>query len=79
MPRLTNRRLAILQQGAFNEVGRVQMPYRTGLDAVSWRRNAQYLVDQGLLEPNAHGDWYITDAGRAALSPDTGSSGGGVG
>jgi hypothetical protein len=37
---------------------------RTGFEAVSWKRNCQWLCDQGLLRPNAHGDWYLTDEGE---------------
>lgn len=70
MPDLTNRRLAILNSAKDNDV--VSMPYMTGFERVSWLRNAEYLVTCGLLRPNAHGDWYITDAGRAALTPQQG-------
>lgn len=35
-----------------------------GLGKAANERSAKKLVDGGLIVPNAHGDWYITDEGR---------------
>lgn len=45
-----------------------------GFEAVTERRNIAFLVEQGLLEPSAHGDWYLTDAGREAVAKATHST-----
>jgi len=63
---LTNRRFKILYSGL--ETGTVTMPYLTGLERVAWLQNVEHLVRRDLLEANAHGDWYLTDAGRAAIA-----------
>lgn len=63
--RLTKARRRILASAGNHGV--VQMPYLTGLERVAWRKNAEALEAMGLLQPNAHGDWYITPAGRLAL------------
>jgi hypothetical protein len=37
---------------------------RTGLERVAWKRGCERLVEGGLLRPNAHGDYYLTDEGE---------------
>lgn len=39
---------------------------RTGWERVSWKKNCAWLVAHGFLRANAHGDFYLTDAGEAA-------------
>lgn len=60
---LTEPRLRILR-GASGPAGIVTRSFNIGLEATSEKRNMAALVAAGLLRENAHGDWYITDAGR---------------
>lgn len=68
--RLTEARLRTLRHGANDPNGVIKAPYLTGFERVSWLRSADALCEAGLITANAHGDWYITDAGRAALAQE---------
>lgn len=65
--KLTDRDIATLKAGARHADG-VMSPHH---GANFGRRNAEArmakLVAAGLAQPNPHGDWYITAAGRAAI------------
>jgi hypothetical protein len=67
MSRITKNRRAILRAAAAHERGLVTQWINTGLEGVSWRRNAEWLVAEGLLVPYHHGGWEITAAGREKL------------
>ncbi len=64
--RLTEKRLRLLENASSHKMGIVERPYLVGFDRVSWDKDAQYLVDQGLLIPYVHGGYEITPAGREA-------------
>jgi len=71
MTYLTSARLRILRGARYGrhggpDLGVVTRQHIQGFEAVAERRNIAWLVEQGLLRPNAHGDWYITDAGKEA-------------
>lgn len=67
---LTKARRAILSRGVAHRDGVVQPAFHAGYDRVAERRNIADLERAGFLDPNVHGDWYITDAGRAALASE---------
>lgn len=65
--KLTENQLRILREGARHPDGVVRPAIAAGFAGVTTRRNIASLARQGLIVPNAHGDHYITDAGRAAI------------
>lgn len=65
--KLTRKRQLILEAASKHHLGLVERPYLTGFERVSWDRNADYLVELGLLAPYVHGGYEITEEGRAAL------------
>jgi len=64
---LTTKRRAILQQANDHPLGLIDNPYHRGFEAVSWRKNAAWLVERGHLRSYVHGGFEITDAGRVVL------------
>ena len=72
---LTSARLRILRGAAYGrhggpDLGVVSRQFIYGFEAVAERRNIAWLVERGLLQPNPHGDWYITEAGKEAAEVD---------
>src|SRR5688500_13446336 len=67
---LTAPRRAILKRGVEHRDGVVRPAFHVGFDRVAERRNITDLECAGFLEPNVHGGWYVTDAGRAALASE---------
>jgi hypothetical protein len=72
---LTSARLRILRGAVYGrhggpDLGVVTRQFIQGFEATAERRNIAWLVEQGLLKPNPHGDWYITDAGKEAAEVD---------
>lgn len=63
--KLTEIELADLKRACAHRDGVFTINSPRGLRHASKTRSAQKMVAAGLLEPNAHGDWYVTDAGRA--------------
>jgi DNA-binding MarR family transcriptional regulator len=68
MSGLTKTQIGMLQQGAAHRDGVVRPLARTNYDKANAKRALADLEASGLIEPNAHGDHYITDAGRDALA-----------
>lgn len=68
-PSLTSHDRATLRQGAAHRDGVIRPVKSSNFDRTD-KRMAK-LVQMGLAIPNAHGDWYITDAGREALTSQT--------
>lgn len=66
--KLTEKQLDILRQGARHPDGVVRPSIAPGFEGVSTRKNVRRLEALGLIEPNAHGDHYITDDGRRAVA-----------
>lgn len=65
MSKLTGHDVAALQLGARHRDGVINPARSSNFDRPE-KRMAK-LVAMGLAEPNAHGDWYITEAGRKAV------------
>ncbi len=63
--KLTRHDVHTLEQGARHINGVIKPSRWSNFDKPE-KRMAK-LVEAGLAEPSAHGDWYITDAGRSAL------------
>jgi hypothetical protein len=72
--RLTAAQMRDLRQAARHPDGVFRIDGPRGLRYASKERSAAKLVAMGLLTPSPHGDWYITPAGRAALSNSTGEA-----
>lgn len=68
---LTERQASILREGAAHRDGVVRPSIYPGFEGVTTRRSVKKLESLGLIEPNAHGDHYITEAGRAAIEGTT--------
>lgn len=62
--KLTEGDIRLLRQGAAHMHG-VISPMAGRFN--NGERRIEKLVRIGLATPNPHGDWYITDAGRAAI------------
>ena len=68
MKKLTAAQTKALRYAVNNEFGQYRRPpYGNGLRLAGWRRTCGNLQALGLFLENAHGDYEITDAGRAAL------------
>lgn len=64
--KLTAHDIAALWEGARHPNGVINPARKSNFDVVA-RRMAK-LVAAGLAEPNPHGDWYITAAGRKLIN-----------
>lgn len=66
---LTLREKRTLEEAAKHPNG-VFRPWSAmnGLAKAANERSVEKLIAAGLIEPNAHGDWYITEAGRKQCS-----------
>lgn len=67
---LTDKQRLILKRGAEHRDGVVGFGGAgrgVGFQRRAWQAHIDKMVAAGLLEPNAYGDYYITDAGRAIL------------
>lgn len=68
---LTDTRLAILRNWRFIDTMRnvrvVRPTCHAGYSRIAERRNLQWLTDNGWLESNIYGDWYLTDKTIAHL------------
>ncbi len=67
MSALSKTQIGLLQSGAIHRDGVVQGGGRTGFERYRIGVALLDLEHRGFVEPNPHGDHYITDAGRAAL------------
>lgn len=63
---LTDAQMKFLESASQNDALRIDGP--RGLRRAAKERMVNRLCVMGLVIPNAHGDWYITPAGRAALA-----------
>jgi len=66
--RLSVTKVRLLQDGAAHPDGVIRGGGRTGFDRHRIKVALADLEAAGLIVPNAHGDHYITDAGREAAS-----------
>lgn len=66
--KLTEGQWRILREGALHPNGVARPLISAGYAGVVTRKNVKKLEALGLIEPNAYGDHYITDAGRKALT-----------
>lgn len=63
-PRLTEMEILDLSKACRHPDGVFRIDSPRGLRYASKERSAHKMVTAGLIEPNAHGDWYVTQAGR---------------
>lgn len=70
--RLTEHELADLARSTRHPDGVFRIDGPRGLRHASKTRSAAKMEKAGLIEPNAHGDWYVTDAGRARVAESEG-------
>jgi hypothetical protein len=68
-PKLTEKRTAILLRAAKHPHGLAESTTHVGLESVSWKKNAAYLAERGLLTTDARGKFAITSEGRATVQP----------
>ena len=63
-PSLTENEIRDLATACRHPDGVFRINSPRGLRYASKERSARKMVAAGLIEPNAHGDWYVTQAGR---------------
>ena len=68
MSKLSKTQTGLLKSGAAHRDGVVRPIQRTNYDRANAKRALAGLEAAGFIVPNAHGDHYITDAGRAAIA-----------
>lgn len=67
--KLSESELNILAHGARDARGVISEPMKRSNFDKPEKRMAK-LTAMGLVTPNAHGDWYITDAGRSVVTAE---------
>lgn len=67
---LTEYELADLRRATLHPDGVFNIQGPRGLRHASKTRSAKKMEGAGLIEPNAHGDWYVTEAGRRRVAEE---------